>query len=659
MIKRLLVIFFFTCLHYTFGQEFKLDSLAKNTLHIEDSLNVHTAADLIYELSRQEKFDTSHKYIEIFIKISNDIQYPKGTGKIFNEKAYVYNISDKPYEALKCFEKAGFYFEKANFNKGLAVINNNKAVIEQKLGNPEKSIAYLLEANEFYQKLNDSISLATTINNIGNVYLDIEDFEKAKKYYYQSLDLKQKYNVQLVAPTLNNLALTLIRQGKIDSASVVLNKSLKVSRDEKDSRSIAEAYISLGRIAVIKKEYLTAKNHYESALFMGGKVEHKNRMIRTKLALGEIGIKTGNLKEAEMHISFARQQAEKVKSIPLQLTGYRFSAMLDSAKQDYIGAYSWQSRYQKLFEQNSAEETNTEIEVIKRRLENEKKQLAELEAQRRKEQEAKEQLLVQKNYTYIAILAFIASLIFIFFIIKTRIERAKYIKKLNDLNQIKDKLFSIISHDLKNEINGLNGMLNLFQNQEVSVDEFTEMIPILSDSSNKTSLLLSNLLNWSKSQMNELKAKPSSFNLNQVINEKLSFFSHKAKEKGIKLINQLKDEIFVYADKDMISIISQNIIANAIKFCNEGDSIIIKQELVNNFHEVCFTDTGVGIAQDDLSKIFSDLAFTTYGTQNEPGTGLGLKICNDLITLNGGTISVDSVLKQGSTFCVSIPKTKS
>ncbi|AXT56367.1 hypothetical protein D1815_11585 [Aquimarina sp. AD1] len=639
------------------SQQKKLDSIIQVTKTISDSLNINLAADLIYELNLNEEFEEGLKYCDSIIKISKEIKYDKGVGQIHNEKAAIYNHTDDLYEALKCFDQAALYYGRINYTRGLAIIQNNKAVIEQRLGNPEKSITHLLEANQYYEKLKDSASLSTTINNIGNVYGDINELESAKKYYYQSLALKRNTDSKTIGSTLNNLALIYIKEKKLDSALVLLNESLKINKKENDSHGIAEAYSALGRISFIKQEYQQAKKYYESALFIGGKVAYKERLIRTKLSLGEVAIKTKKFQDAESYISAATSESQKLNSTPLLLNCYDLSSALDSAQGKYQDAYRWQKKYNNLFNAHTLKETSQKIELVKRRVEDEKKQQIILDKQKRSEQLAKEELFKQKIYTYVAIAAFVVAFIFIIGIVKSRLERAKYIKELNESNQVKNKLFSIVSHDLKNEIHGLDNTLNLLRDDVISENEFKEIIPLLSNSAHQTSLLLTNLLNWSKSQMNELKANPSTFDFSEIIREKIIFFSSKASQKEIKIINDLKDTTQVYADKDMCTIVTQNLIANAIKFCNPRDTITLFKKEENNVVKIYFNDTGIGISEENLKKIFSEETLTTKGTNNEAGTGLGLNICKELITLNKGNLTVESTLGKGSSFCITLPKT--
>lgn len=647
----LLVFLSYSC----FSQQKALDSIASKIISISDSTAINTSTDLIYELSLKEKFNIALSYTDKFIKISKKIGYHKGTGRVYNEKAYVYNVTDKTSEAMHAYNQAAVYFEKASYNRGLAVVNNNKAIIQQKLGNYESSISYLLESGSYYEKLNDSISLSETYNNIGNVYKKLRDFDLAKKNYHKSILIKKKFNVKNLGSTLNNLALTYINLKQLDKASKLLEESLEVSKKVNDSRTIAGAYSALGQLYLTKKEYQQAKKHFESSLFLGGKIEYSQRLINTKLALGLIAIRTNDLKEAQKCISFARGESRKLSSVPLLLTSYKYSALLDSTRGKYLDAYQWQQKYQTLYSENTMVETSQKIELAEKRLKEEIAQQKIIEEQRLKEQKTKQQLSNHKTYTYISLVAFICIAIFLFYIIKSRNERKQYVKQLDESNQVKNKLFSIISHDLKNEVHGLEGSLNLLKENTISSEEFREIVPLLAYKTHQTSILLTNLLNWSKSQMKELKAKPIEFDITDVISSKFAFFTPRAELKDIQLISMLEPTM-VYADKDMFAIVAQNLIANAIKFCNPGDSITLVSTEKEKHYEICFKDTGIGIAAENINKLFAEDTFTTNGTQHETGTGLGLKICKELIELNKGTISVHSTPGKGSTFCISLPK---
>jgi signal transduction histidine kinase len=228
-------------------------------------------------------------------------------------------------------------------------------------------------------------------------------------------------------------------------------------------------------------------------------------------------------------------------------------------------------------------------------------------------------------------------------------------KHLEDINKVKDKLFSIVSHDLKDSLTSIKGFIDLLQEGSLSQAEFNNLIPELSENANNASLLLFNLLNWSKSQMQSLESNPSLFDIQEVFEEKTQLLEQKLDKKGILLRNKtLRD--FVYADRSMIEIVIQNLLSNAIKFSQEGDTITISNHISSGKSIISVSDTGVGISAENQKKLFKSNSFTTIGTENEKGTGLGLAICKELVDLNHGKIWVESDLNSGTTFYVELPK---
>jgi signal transduction histidine kinase len=187
--------------------------------------------------------------------------------------------------------------------------------------------------------------------------------------------------------------------------------------------------------------------------------------------------------------------------------------------------------------------------------------------------------------------------------------------------------------------------------------EFYELIPELSENADNASLLLFNLLNWSKTQMQNLEPNPELFNIQDVFKTKMALIEQKVEQKRIVVIDESQRDL-IYADKSMIEIVIQNLLTNAVKFSRTGDMITISNKNQNGNALICVEDTGVGIAKENLDKLFKNNAFTTVGTKNEKGTGLGLSICKELVELNKGRIWVESKVNVGTKFYVELPKFK-
>jgi len=243
---------------------------------------------------------------------------------------------------------------------------------------------------------------------------------------------------------------------------------------------------------------------------------------------------------------------------------------------------------------------------------------------------------------------------------KRQEERLKRVaKKLSESNTMKDKMFSIISHDLRGPIGNLKTMIEYISENPEDFDtkEIIEIIQSLRTSSSQTYQLLENLLNWAKSQQNILEYNPDIFNLNNTIDTALNIVQESALQKKIIIEKNLDNNLYVLADENMISTVLRNLISNAIKFTNINGKIFVEAKDDGDFIIVVIKDNGVGISDDNLMKIFDQNTFvTTYGTNHEKGTGLGLKLCHEFITKNNGKIWVNSKKNNGTTFFFTIKK---
>ena len=222
----------------------------------------------------------------------------------------------------------------------------------------------------------------------------------------------------------------------------------------------------------------------------------------------------------------------------------------------------------------------------------------------------------------------------------------------------RDKMYSVIAHDLRSPMASIRMVLNLVV-QTVSPEAIGPEMYYLIDKANReteeTHDLLDNLLKWTKSQTGRLKVAFQEFEISDVITGVADIFSLIAETKKIKLTTEYhEDGLKVRADKDMLNTVLRNFLSNAVKFSTENSSIEIVVSRKDNFVKVGIRDHGVGIAPDRIDSIFHK-GETTYGTNNEEGSGLGLQLCKDFAVKNGGDVMVESVVGEGSTFSVLVP----
>ena len=230
-------------------------------------------------------------------------------------------------------------------------------------------------------------------------------------------------------------------------------------------------------------------------------------------------------------------------------------------------------------------------------------------------------------------------------------------KKLKASNETKDKFFSIISHDLRNPFQNILGLSDLLSKDYDSIDDNhrKRIINGINNSAKLTYSLLENLLTWSGSQRGRIKINREVLQLKSLCDQSIGPYLAYACEKGLVVKNNIHEDISVMADKYTIEIVLGNLVNNAIKFTASG-GVYITSSTNNDNVEISISDTGVGINDDMLDKIFQiDRFVSTRGTNNETGTGLGLILCKEFIAKNNGTINVSSKPGKETTFIITLP----
>jgi signal transduction histidine kinase len=230
--------------------------------------------------------------------------------------------------------------------------------------------------------------------------------------------------------------------------------------------------------------------------------------------------------------------------------------------------------------------------------------------------------------------------------------------ELSKTNDEKDKFFSILAHDLRSPFHGLLGFSNMLiaEYDNLSVEEKKNIAARINHSAQFVFKLIENLLEWSRLQSGRMEIKPVKTDLNETVLYIFNLLNNSAVAKEIKLINEIPENIFVFADANMLNSVLENLISNAIKFSKRNSAVTISSVVLGTHVEVFVKDDGIGIKESDLEKLFKiDSHHSTSGTEEEKGTGLGLILCREMIEKMNGSINVVSKINEGSTFSFTIP----
>jgi signal transduction histidine kinase len=263
------------------------------------------------------------------------------------------------------------------------------------------------------------------------------------------------------------------------------------------------------------------------------------------------------------------------------------------------------------------------------------------------------------NYMLILPLIFFLILNLIIPLLLIFILKEKDNLKLIELNKSKDKFFSIIAHDLRGPFGGLQQIGELLWLNNITEEKREKLTKVLYQNSKNTFNLLDNLLKWANANAGLIVYKPSQQNLHKIVLNNMRLFNSQVKLKNLNLSCNFNKELFVCADSDMIDTVIRNIISNAIKFTPNGGKIEIildKVDKIKNTCTIAIVDNGIGMAKDSQLNVFEiDATVSTLGTNNEKGTGLGLKLCKEFLTINKGTIWIESNEHKGTGVFISLP----
>ena len=257
---------------------------------------------------------------------------------------------------------------------------------------------------------------------------------------------------------------------------------------------------------------------------------------------------------------------------------------------------------------------------------------------------------IGSSYILAAILIFIAT----DFIRKSyNIEKGIVEEKAEELqasNDTKNKLLSILAHDLRSPLGSIQNYLEILSELDLDEKQKQSITASLLSETKNTQQMLSNLLSWSKSQMEGVTVNLQEINLKEALLPAIRAQQSRAGEKSINVETNINESIMVFADKDMLQLVVRNLLNNAVKFTPEGGKISIRSSIENNHCLITIKDNGRGIPYDLQAGLFSMKVKSTYGTRNEKGVGLGLALCKEFAEIQNGKIWFDSVPGEGTTF---------
>jgi len=563
-----------------------------------------------------------------------------------------------------------------HYSDGVIWAIRNQALVENTQGNLDKQMDLTMKALKMAEKSGQLHTTGILYNDIGNILVEQNNPAQALVYLKKSLLIKRQFNEQAeIAKTLNNIGSSCMRLKQFDSALYYLRESEKLKLSLHDERGLGFTYENIGLIYEEEGQYQIALTYLQQSLQYYTTSDNKPGMGKAWLNLGRVNTLLKHYDTANGQLREAARINATLKNAKNEMIYYQYLAQLDSSRQDYIAALQHYNEYTLLKEKFFAVEKQRIIANTKEKYESEKRQAENLLL---KEEQRAHLATIREQRILVAVCSFLLAVlipvaVLLYRLYKRQQELSRQLNSRNaevsqqnriileqnaalgSLNQVKDKIFSVISHDLRSPLAILEGMLFLLRDNKLERDQFQEFTDELWRDMKNTAYMMDNLLNWASSQMKGIRVKADDFEITSIFNREFELLQTLSRQKEVRLSHQLLKPVLVYADPDMIKVVLRNLISNAIKFTPAGKSIHISGQIKGAFLEICVQDAGIGIPEKDQHKIFSNIYYSTSGTQNERGCGLGLPLSKDFVELNQGCIWFDSQPGNGTSFFFTIP----
>lgn len=569
------------------------------------------------------------------------------------------NVDSSIYYANKVLNVAIANKNTALKADALLVLGESYSYINQQI----RAIEYLLDAKDLYETIGNSTGEGHCFFALGELYGVIKQAELSRNYYFRAiLQFKQQNKEEEIGNAYASLGDRYCADKKFDSAFFYSNLALAIGKKYKSESLVEYVYANLGEISIERGDFENARSYLFLARQLSYKLGNDYGIAYGKLQLGKLAFRLKNftetLKYTDTCISIARQL--KMDDLIMDATDLRYKTFkaTNNEKMALLSLEQHKSISDTLLSFKKYFTLNGLLEQYR----NEKRQ-KELDL-----------LKEQNNRNTIILFALSGITILIILLVISFYKRFKERKKmllklsfqhdsiqnqakdLRQINSVKDRMFSIISHDLRGPVSSLKGLIDFMKTESLSAEDSEMIVKELKQSVSGVDMLLENLLVWAQLQIRgDVSVKKELVDIESIAKEIIFISTNAASQKNIQLKMLIEKGITVEADRNHIALIIRNLVNNSIKFTPNGGTVTIEAKHHTGKVKLCVEDTGVGMTEEEMNKLFKiDKPFSQLGTENEKGSGLGLLFVKEYIQICGGEFTITSTKGKGSRFCVTL-----
>lgn len=582
-------------------------------------------------------------------------------------------ISDKylayqPKKAKLYATEALTLSRELNYQHGQILALNRLGEFQFRQSNYAKAVELITQSLGLAEEIEDSVLIAQAYRVLGNINTaGLKRYDTALQYQLKALAIHKKQNdVVKIASDCGSISwIYAMTNQHLEEGHRLANLGIRLSDSLQHHQFLSYNYNSKGLLYEVAGKYDSANFFFDLSIQAATKAFDHTVIAYNNYLKGEAYLAQKKLKDALRYFQLALEESKKVNSREVIKNSYGGLSKTYYAMGDYQRAYENHTLYSNLKDSLLNSEVAQKALMIEMESDEAKREAEISELQRANRQASRERT------TYI--MAFVVGLLLMSTIAVLAIlnnrnkqkanmllqEKNREIEKQNEelveVNSTKDKLFSIIGHDLRSPIHNLKSLLDMVIKRTVSVEEFQHLAPRLNQQVIGINETLENLLQWSRTQQERKTRNPQVIHLDQLITQAIGLLISIAEEKKIVISNRVSNDIKVYGDKNEIELVFRNLIHNAIKFTPENGSVTVDAKNQDALVHVSVEDTGVGMTKeqiDNLVPIYDNQS--TMGTSGEKGTGLGIRLCHEMVKTNGGTLAINSTPGVGSVFSVTL-----
>jgi len=535
-------------------------------------------------------------------------------------------------------------------------------------GRMGQGTVYFIESANLYARQKKKLAEALCWLEVALIQHKAENYEEALNHYKKALECgKDSLGTRSRINCYNGLALIQRERGKYAESLKDFWRAQSIAVQSNDTAWIGIMAGNIGSIHLRNKNYDSSLYYYKLNLSLIKKVDEIENEIETYAHLARTYIGKGSPAIGLAYLDSARTIIAERKILlndffnPNDYIDETY-AMAYAAMGNYKKAYEYYTKFHQLAGDKQASLNSRNLRQIELT-----DQFRQKESELQLSQQVNEANLMvirQQRFTVFTFLFIIfmmgALALYAFHTSRQRKQLNKELavsnSELKRLNKVKDKLFSVISHDLRGPLGNLQSILDLFNTGNLNQEEFAALSGKIGHQVKASGNALENLLQWAKGELSEIKTTPSKVFVAEVTDRVIHQFDENIRTKNLKIVNEVVATTAVWADENQLEIVLRNIIGNAIKFSWEGGTIYVSAQNMTDHIQIKVNDQGVGMTIEESAQLFqTGTRFTTDGTQEEKGTGIGLLISKEMIQKNKGTITIRSEKGSGSEFTISLP----